>query len=154
VIITNLDDLRERLQRALDKVDEMTAATVAERTELKPGTYSIDHVGIERATDLADAMCLADYLDPVEVTGWPAVQRFWAVRVPVTDDEGCVEGDEVVRFGSKAGAGAPMSRPPRHRRPARPNPRKANTHSEAACREAICLPALRKERGPWIPTGR
>lgn len=113
--VADLDALRDRLERALAHVERMTAAKVAERAGIEPDAYSTTE-DIEAGTNLDEAMDLADSYDPVEVRGWAIVQRFWAVRVPIGDDGGHIEGHEIMRFDAKEQADAfvasAMSDPP------------------------------------------
>ena len=102
VTVAELDVIRERLQRALDAVDDMTRNLVAGRAEAAPDAYALVGDDVVAGSDLADALDCCDHFDPVEVQGWAVVRRFWAVRVPVADAGGDMEGTEIMQFETEA----------------------------------------------------
>jgi len=106
VTVADLDALRERLTRALDAVEDMTRAMIGARGGTKPDAYGLVGEDIVAGTSLDEALEVAGHFDPIEVQGVAVVERFWAVRVPVADGNGDLEGTEIMRFPTQAAADA------------------------------------------------
>jgi hypothetical protein len=105
--VADLDGLGEKLQRALDAVEDMTRAVVAGRAALAPDAYAaFEEAEVIPGGGLEEAVELTDYLTPERVRGWAVVEDFWAVRVPIGNEAGEVEGDEIMRFATLAEAEA------------------------------------------------
>lgn len=104
VTVADLDALRERLQRALDAVEDLTRCMVNSRAGTKADAYAVVGDDIAPGASLDDALEVVDYLYPMEVQGVAVVERFWAVRVPIGDSNGDIEGTEIMRFPTEAAA--------------------------------------------------
>ncbi len=104
VTVAELDALRERLHRALDAVDEMTRSMVSDRAGTQADAYAVVGDDIFPGAGLDEALDMVEHLHPIEVQGVAVVERFWAVRVPIGDSNGDIEGTEIMRFQSEAAA--------------------------------------------------
>lgn len=106
VTVAELDALRERLQRALDAVEDMTHSMISSRAGTQADAYAVVGDEIAPGASLDEALEVVDHLYPIEVQGVAVVERFWAVRVPVADGNGDLEGTEIMRFPTQAAADA------------------------------------------------
>lgn len=106
VTVADLDVLRERLERALDAVEDMTRALIADRAGAQPDAYAAAGSDVTPGITMAEAVEDVDHLYPMEVTGWAIVRRCWAVRVPIADADGEIDGVEIMEFPTKAEAEA------------------------------------------------
>lgn len=106
VTVADMDYLRDRLERAVDAVETMTRGMIGERAGTEPDAFAIVGNDVVPGTSLDEALECMDHLDPIEVQGVAVVERFWAIRVPIGDANGDIEGTEIMRFATKAEAEA------------------------------------------------
>ncbi len=106
VTVADLDSLRDRLERAVDAVETMTRDAVSDRAGTAPDAFAMVGDYVVPGTSLDEALECMDHMDPIEVQGFAVVERFWAVRVPIGDGNGDIEGTEIMRFPTKAEAEA------------------------------------------------
>jgi len=104
VTVAELDALRERLQRALDAVEDMTHSMISSRAGTQADAYAVVGDEIAPGASLDEALEVVDHLYPMEVQGVAVVERFWAVRVPIGGGNGDIEGTEIMRFPTEAAA--------------------------------------------------